>query len=125
MTDLVVARLLQNPLGQEAPQGEKGDMVRVSDGRTTVYLSPNEFERTSEDDLRAMLAAAHREAKAAREAEAAHEAAAAASRREIPQALKVSTGVIAAGVSARRDSSSRQPSLTAPRRAGRPAERLW
>jgi hypothetical protein len=53
---MVVVRLLQNPLGQEALPGERGDIVRVSDGRTRMYLLPNEFDRTSTAALRWMLA---------------------------------------------------------------------
>ena len=61
MTDtrpLVVTRLLQNPLGGVAPDGARGDIVRVSDGRTTVYLTPAEFDVTGEPEIRAQLAAA-------------------------------------------------------------------
>ena len=53
---LTVVRLLQNPLGQEAPPGERGDMVRVSDGRARVYLLPSEFDSASPATLRWMLA---------------------------------------------------------------------
>ncbi len=53
---LTVVRLLQNPLGQEAPLGERGDMVRVSDGRTRLYLLPSEFEAATTASLRWMLA---------------------------------------------------------------------
>ena len=53
---LTVVRLLQNPLGQEAPAGERGDMVRVSDGRSRVYLLPGEFDRASATTLRWLLA---------------------------------------------------------------------
>ena len=53
---LTVVRLLQNPLGQEAPAGERGDLVRVSDGRSRVYLLPNEFDTVSPATLRWMLA---------------------------------------------------------------------
>lgn len=53
---LKVVRLLQNPLGAEAPAGERGDMVRVSDGRSRVYLLPGEFDTTSPATLRWMLA---------------------------------------------------------------------
>lgn len=68
MAELDVARLLQNPLGELAPPGARGDIVRVSDGRANVYLDPEDFERASEDDLRAQLVAARREARAARDA---------------------------------------------------------
>jgi hypothetical protein len=53
---LTVVRLLQNPLGQQAPPGERGDMVRVSDGRARVYLLPSEFDMISSAGLRWMLA---------------------------------------------------------------------
>jgi hypothetical protein len=56
MTDLDVVRLSQNPLGQVAPPGERGDLVRVSDATTSQYLFPWEFEATSEDELRWLLA---------------------------------------------------------------------
>jgi hypothetical protein len=56
MNDLVVVRLLQNPLGQEAPVGHRGDIVRVSDGRAALYLFPWEFETTDEARLRWLLA---------------------------------------------------------------------
>jgi hypothetical protein len=53
---LTVVRILQNPLGQEAPPGERGDMVQVSDGRTRIYLLPSEFDMASPATLRWMLA---------------------------------------------------------------------
>ena len=53
---LSVVRLLQNPLGQQAPAGERGDLVRVSDGRARVYLLPSEFDAASPATLRWMLA---------------------------------------------------------------------
>jgi hypothetical protein len=56
MNDLVVVRLPQNPLGQEAPVGHRGDIVRVSDGRAALYLFPWEFETTDEARLRWLLA---------------------------------------------------------------------
>lgn len=56
MSDLTVARLLQNPLGQEAPVGHRGDIVRVSDGRASLYLLPWEFEAVDEARLRWLLA---------------------------------------------------------------------
>ena len=54
---LEVTRLLQNPLGQPAPEGEPGDIVRVSDGTRTLYLTPREFDETGEPQLRYRLAA--------------------------------------------------------------------
>jgi hypothetical protein len=55
--ELEVTRLLQNPLGHPAPEGERGDIVRVSDGERTLYLTPREFEEASEQQLRYRLAA--------------------------------------------------------------------
>jgi hypothetical protein len=61
MTELTIARLMQNPLGQVAPAGHRGDMVRVSDGVSVLYLLPAEFDALSDDMLRtALLLAAHR-----------------------------------------------------------------
>lgn len=57
MPKLRVTRLLQNPLGHVAPEGQRGDLVRVTDGRATVYLVPYEFEMATESRLRDMLAA--------------------------------------------------------------------
>lgn len=55
MAELEVTRILQNPLGQEAPPGQRGDIVRVSDGRSKIYLDPAEYERTTRRELRARL----------------------------------------------------------------------
>jgi hypothetical protein len=54
---LEVTRLLQNPLGHPAPDGEPGDIVRVSDGTRTIYLTPREFDEASEQQLRYRIAA--------------------------------------------------------------------
>jgi ribosomal protein L9 len=54
---LEVTRLLQNPLGDPAPEGERGDIVRVSDGLLTIYLTPREFDEATEQQLRYRLAA--------------------------------------------------------------------
>jgi hypothetical protein len=51
-----VTRLLQNPLGQQAPTGARGDIVRVSDGTIAIYLTPAEFDAATEADLRYQLA---------------------------------------------------------------------
>jgi hypothetical protein len=56
VTTLDVARLLQNPMGEPAPPGARGDIVRVSDGTATIYLTPAEFDRASERELRYLLA---------------------------------------------------------------------
>lgn len=39
---LRVTWLLRNPGGQVAPEEVEGDIVRVSDGITTIYLTPRE-----------------------------------------------------------------------------------
>jgi ribosomal protein L9 len=54
---LEVTRLLQNPLGSPAPEGARGDIVRVSDGARTIYLTPREFDEATEQQLRYRLAA--------------------------------------------------------------------
>ena len=54
---LEVTRLLQNPLGHPAPAGDPGDIVRVSDGTLTIYLTPREFDEATEQQLRYRLAA--------------------------------------------------------------------
>ena len=48
MAELSVVRLLQNPLGQQAPEGERGDLVLVSDGQSKVYLMPWELKADDE-----------------------------------------------------------------------------
>ncbi|WP_433298766.1 hypothetical protein ACQPZQ_21905 [Pseudonocardia sp. CA-142604] len=53
---LVATRLLQNPLGQPAAPGARGDIVRVSDGRASVYLLPHEYEAADDRSLRWLLA---------------------------------------------------------------------
>lgn len=53
---LLCTRLLQNPLGQPAPEGEPGDMVRVTDGQRTIYLLPREFDAASPAHLQWLLA---------------------------------------------------------------------
>jgi hypothetical protein len=55
---LQVTRLLQNPLGQVAPKGAEGDIVRVSDDTKTIYLTPREYAQATDVDLRWSLAAA-------------------------------------------------------------------
>lgn len=120
MTALEVTRLLQNPLGQVAPAGQRGDMVRVSDGVATIYLDPAEFDSESEDSLRAMLALAE------------------------PRTSASETGGGSGGVDQGADQPAVNPrtrrrrkppepvaqhdaegSLTDPRRAGRRAQPLW
>jgi hypothetical protein len=56
VSQLMVVRLLQNPMGEPAPPGERGDIVRVSDGTSTIYMLPAEFEAASEDHVRFLLA---------------------------------------------------------------------
>ena len=53
---LDVTRLLQNPLGAVAEPGTRGDLVRVSDGRATIYLLPDEYDQSDERGLRWLLA---------------------------------------------------------------------
>lgn len=53
---LTVTRLRQNPLGERAPVGECGDIVKISDGMTTLYLTPGEYEMATEDKIRFLLA---------------------------------------------------------------------
>ena len=55
MAELMVTCLLQNPLGQVAPAGHPGDIIRVSDGTAMIYLEPDEFDDLSEELLREML----------------------------------------------------------------------
>jgi len=57
MSEIVVTRLVQNPLGEVATAGQRGDIVRVTDGTATVYLTPAEYEAAHEDHLRYLLAA--------------------------------------------------------------------
>jgi ribosomal protein L9 len=113
MAELEVVRLLQNPLGQVAPSGQRGDMVRVSDGRAKIYLAPEEFDRAEETDLRAMLRVAGQEARAVRDARAANRT-----------ALEKSN---ASGVDVRVPAARDEPagSVTSPRRATRRGEPLW
>ena len=51
-----VTWLMQNPLGAIAPPDARGDFVRISDGRATIYLLPNEFDQADERRLRWLLA---------------------------------------------------------------------
>jgi len=44
VSDLKVSRLLVNPLAHRAPPGARGDIVAVTDGTATVYLTPDEFD---------------------------------------------------------------------------------
>ncbi len=53
---LQVTRLLPNPLGAPAPAGTRGDIVRISDGRATIYLTPHEFDDATDTRLRYLLA---------------------------------------------------------------------
>jgi ribosomal protein L9 len=57
---LEVTRLLQNPLGQVAPEDADGDIVRVSDGLATIYLTPKEYAQADEATIRRLLADAPR-----------------------------------------------------------------
>ncbi|HEY1967875.1 MAG TPA: hypothetical protein VGH89_08000 [Pseudonocardia sp.] len=121
MAELVVTRLMQNPLGQIAPAGHRGDMVRVSDGASTVYLLPAEFEALDDDMVRTALAlAAHRKVTAT------EPSAPPPSHPAQPQATRPTpvprkpTSVTTTG-----GPDDKAGSLTSPRRAGRPAQSLW
>ena len=52
-----MTRLLLTPFSHPAPVNSPGDVVRVSDGACTVYLTPDEYEGASETHLRRLLAA--------------------------------------------------------------------
>jgi len=54
--EIRAVRLLQNPLGQEAAPGERGDFVRISDGEISAYLSVVEFEVADQATLHWLLA---------------------------------------------------------------------
>jgi hypothetical protein len=56
MMSMVVTWLMKNPLGAVAQPGARGDFVRVSDGRATIYLLPDEFDDADERRLRWLLA---------------------------------------------------------------------
>jgi ribosomal protein L9 len=56
MTNLQVTRLVANPLGDVAPPGERGDIVKVTNGSATIYLDPAEFAGMTERTLRRKLA---------------------------------------------------------------------
>ena len=56
MSSLSITRLLQNPMGEPAPPGSAGDIVVVTDGTSTIYLTPAEYDTASEVDLRYRLA---------------------------------------------------------------------
>jgi hypothetical protein len=53
---LVATRLLQNPLRQRAEPRARGDIVRVTDGRATIYLLPHEYDAADDRPLRWLLA---------------------------------------------------------------------
>jgi hypothetical protein len=53
---LEVTWLLQNPLGEPAPPGARGDIVRISDGLATIYLTPREFDSVNDEQLRYLVA---------------------------------------------------------------------
>ncbi|WP_433292780.1 hypothetical protein ACQPZQ_05840 [Pseudonocardia sp. CA-142604] len=56
MSQIDVDRLLQNPMGERAPEGADGDIVRVTDGNSTIYLTPAKYEAVNEIYLRWLLA---------------------------------------------------------------------
>lgn len=56
MSDLDVTRLLLSPMGQPAPEGAPGDIVRVSDGTVTLYMDPAEHDAGDDRTIRYLLA---------------------------------------------------------------------
>jgi hypothetical protein len=56
VSEIRAVRLLQNPLGQEAPTGERGDFVRITDGAISAYLTVPEFEAADRATLQWLLA---------------------------------------------------------------------
>lgn len=54
--DLSATRLLQNPLGQPAPDGQVGDLARISNGQQTIYLLPRDYDAATPAHLRWLLA---------------------------------------------------------------------
>jgi len=56
VSEIRAVRLLQNPMGQEATPGERGDFVRISDGEISTYLTVHEFEAADRATLRWLLA---------------------------------------------------------------------
>jgi hypothetical protein len=56
MAEFTVTRLLASPLGAVAEDGQRADLVRVSNGWATIYLDPAEYERSSEGGLLRKLA---------------------------------------------------------------------
>ena len=56
MSEIRAVRLLQNPMGQAAPPGERGDFVRISDGEVSTYLTVHEFEAADQAALEWVLA---------------------------------------------------------------------
>lgn len=56
MRSLEVVALLLTPICHPAPPGSPGDVVRISDGVSTVFLLPEDFAAASDDDVRSLLA---------------------------------------------------------------------
>jgi hypothetical protein len=54
---LTTTRILQNPLGTLAPPGHPGDLVKITDGRASIYMEPRDYDRASPEHLRWLLAA--------------------------------------------------------------------
>ncbi|HEY1967740.1 MAG TPA: hypothetical protein VGH89_07315 [Pseudonocardia sp.] len=116
MAELVITRLMQNPLGQIAPAGHRGDIIRVSDGAATVYLLPAEFDALDDEQLRAKLSQAPYRALADTAVTIPTKSARAAQ----PPLARTPAPATAA-----RGQKDNLGSLTGPRRAGRPAQPLW
>lgn len=56
MNELHITRLLLNPMGRSAPEGERGDIVRIADGLLTLYMDTTDFDACSEQTIRYRLA---------------------------------------------------------------------
>jgi hypothetical protein len=124
MAELEIRRLLQNPLGQIAPAGQRGDIVRVSDGCAVVYLDPVEFEVMTEPAVRQMLAQAEAEAAAKRRPERS----VTVSEPDRPVAAAAPAKSRSSVASATKADAARAAiagSVTDPRRASRRATSLW
>lgn len=57
MSDLEATRLLLTPICHRAPTSSPGDVVRVTDGTTTIYLEPADYDTADETQLRALIRA--------------------------------------------------------------------
>jgi hypothetical protein len=117
MSELVITRLMENPLGQIAPAGHRGDIIRVDDGVSRVYLLPAEFESLDDDMLRAKLSQAVYQALA--------DTAAPAPTRPSPAPSERPVTCPPARAGATRTPRDTLGSLTGSRQTGRRAQPLW